>query len=95
MSDAATFSTEMRHALSDHDTASPLTPSELLTFAAEMEKDLIAHECQFSHPDWRIVDGLRALVLALKLLEKAEREARGPAYQLNYAIAHLLRQEAP
>jgi len=53
----------LRVAMSDHDTG-PLTPDELLTLAAEMEESLVENECQFSHPDWRYVDGLRALAAA-------------------------------
>lgn len=51
----------LRAALSDHDMTAPLTPAELRTLAEELEESLIDHECQFSHPDWRYVDGLRAL----------------------------------
>ena len=52
---------EVRHALSDHDVTSPLSAEELWTLAREMEDSLINNECNFSHPDWRYVDGLRAL----------------------------------
>lgn len=52
---------EVRHALSSHDTESPLSAAELNTVASEIEEGLIDNECNFSHPDWRIVDGLRAL----------------------------------
>lgn len=47
--------------MSHHDMVSPLTPAELRTLADEMETALVEHECQFNHPDWRYVDGLRAL----------------------------------
>lgn len=51
----------LRFALSDHDVSSPLTPDEMRTLADETEEALIQSESQFSHPDWRYVDGLRAL----------------------------------
>ncbi len=63
---AATFATSdaihdtIRLAFSHGDT-SPATPGELRTLAGEMEKTLIAHEHGFSHPDWRYIDGMRAL----------------------------------
>lgn len=50
----------LRRALSDHDMVAPLTVEELLALATEIEEDLIANECNFSHPGWRQVDGLRA-----------------------------------
>lgn len=50
-----------RRALSSHDMLSPCTPAELVKLAAEMEAALVEGECQFSHPDWRYIDGLRAL----------------------------------
>ena len=59
------MSLELRHALSEHDTETPLSVDELRALADEMEESLINHECNFSHPDWRIVDGLRALATSL------------------------------
>lgn len=54
-----------RHALSEHDTQAPATPAELRDLAASLEEVCIANECQFSHPDWRFIDGLRALASQL------------------------------
>jgi hypothetical protein len=56
---------ELRWAMSEHDTDTPLTAAELLTLAAQIETHLIAFEVQFSDPEWRYVDGLRALAHAL------------------------------
>jgi hypothetical protein len=69
---------DLRAALSDHDMVSPLTAVELSVLATEMETALINGECGFSHPDWRYVDGLRALAHALPVappaLEATTRE---------------------
>jgi hypothetical protein len=65
--------------MSTHDTHSPLTVAELTTLASEMEEMLVAGECQFSHPDWRYVDGLRAL--GLQLDEENGRRCSGKAEQ--------------
>ena len=68
------MSDELRHALSSHDTQSPLSPDELITLAGEMEQALIESESGFSHPDWRYVDGLRALAAAVsRPAEQSER----------------------
>lgn len=39
----------------------PITPREMLTLAATLERDLVEGECNFSHPEWRYVEGLREL----------------------------------
>lgn len=65
----------LRAAMSDHDMTTPCSPAELRTLAAEMEDSLIEGECGFSHPDWRYVDGLRALA---ETLEHHAPEAPAP-----------------
>ncbi len=55
----------LRHALSDHDAQSPATADELRSLADKMEFACVQGECQFSHPDWRYIDGLRALAATL------------------------------
>lgn len=55
------MSTEMRHALSEHDVTAPLSVEEMYALANQIENDLVNHEVQFSDPEWRYVDGLRAL----------------------------------
>ena len=68
----------MRVALSDHDTEATASPVELRQLALELEESLIERECQFSHPDWRYVDGLRALA------RKIERGGHEPTDLLNF-----------
>lgn len=77
------MSDALRLALSDHDPITPCTSAELRTLAREMEDALIASEAQFSDPDWRIVDGLRAL--ALKLDHDAQWYELGVAHGLEIA----------
>lgn len=57
---------DIRVALSSHDMTTPATPEELRTLAAEMEEVLIRTEGRFDHPDWRLIDGLRALATVLE-----------------------------
>jgi hypothetical protein len=61
--ESAAFQTglQVRYAMSDHDASSPCTALELMTIASSIEEALVEGECQFSHPNWRFVDGLRAL----------------------------------
>lgn len=61
----------IRFALSSHDVESPLSAEELRALACEMEDVLIDNECNFSHPDWRYVDGLRALARLQKVTKTA------------------------
>lgn len=61
----------IRLAMSSHDTCSPLSPDELRKLADETEEGLINHECGFSHPDWRLVDGAYSLAYRLEELKKA------------------------
>jgi hypothetical protein len=52
---------ELRWALCSHDVGAPIEPDEMRTLACDMEEALVNTESGFSHPDWRYVDGLRAL----------------------------------
>ena len=68
----------MRVALGDHDAEATASPVELRQLALELEESLIERECQFSHPDWRYVDGLRALAC------KIERGGHKPTDLLSF-----------